>query len=175
MKQIFAALFSLLIHLALLVLVLALAQKQKSSEGDFLLRPLRGEIFLVNSVKQEKMRMHDSFSQKAVNQKSNASSSASIGTANSAAIAIGEIHPDYPPLSRHAGEEGEVEVLLNISAQGMPVQAEILKSSGYKRLDDAAKKTLLAARFQPSSERDLSAQKRITLVYQLKNKNASLE
>jgi protein TonB len=46
--------------------------------------------------------------------------------------------PEYPILSRRLGEEGTVRLSLTIGADGMVSDARIVRSSGFKRLDEAA-------------------------------------
>ncbi len=64
---------------------------------------------------------------------------------------IGEIKPAYPVLSRKLGEAGEAVFLLSIDENGRVLEAALETSSGYPRLDEAAKATLLEARFQPAA------------------------
>lgn len=51
----------------------------------------------------------------------------------------------YPPLSRRTGEAGVVMVAVYYNAQGQPRRAEILKSSGFERLDRAARDAVMAS------------------------------
>jgi protein TonB len=46
--------------------------------------------------------------------------------------------PEYPILSRRLGEEGTVRLSLSIGADGMVSEASVVRSSGFKRLDEAA-------------------------------------
>ncbi|MDB5872156.1 MAG: tonB [Ramlibacter sp.] len=57
--------------------------------------------------------------------------------------------PAYPPLSKRLGEQGKVELRVLIGADGMPQKAELAKSSGFDRLDQAALATILKWRFVP--------------------------
>ncbi len=57
--------------------------------------------------------------------------------------------PPYPPTSRRLGEEGKVVIRVLISAEGLPSQAQIHKSSGFERLDQAALETIERWRFVP--------------------------
>jgi protein TonB len=47
--------------------------------------------------------------------------------------------PEYPPTSKRLGEAGTVILLLTVDEGGKVVDAEIKKSSGFDRLDEAAK------------------------------------
>jgi periplasmic protein TonB len=46
--------------------------------------------------------------------------------------------PDYPDASRRLGEQGSVVLQVLIGTDGRVVDAKILQSSGYQRLDEAA-------------------------------------
>lgn len=57
--------------------------------------------------------------------------------------------PPYPALSRRMGEQGQVLVRVLIGADGRALQAEVHRSSGYERLDQAALQTVLKWRYLP--------------------------
>ena len=57
--------------------------------------------------------------------------------------------PAYPSISRRLNEQGRTTVRVLIGADGQPQRAEIGKSSGYSRLDDAALATVMRWRFVP--------------------------
>ena len=60
--------------------------------------------------------------------------------------------PRYPAVSRRAGEEGRVELLLYILANGKVGDARVAQSSGYSRLDESAlHEALRSWRFMPQS------------------------
>jgi protein TonB len=61
------------------------------------------------------------------------------------------ILPTYPPLSRKLGEAGEAVFLLGIDAEGNVSSATIERSSGFERLDSAAREAVQAARFRPAT------------------------
>lgn len=46
--------------------------------------------------------------------------------------------PQYPSLSRRAGEEGKVVLQVLVEASGLPSKVTVRSSSGYERLDKAA-------------------------------------
>ncbi|HUP57475.1 MAG TPA: TonB family protein [Bdellovibrionota bacterium] len=70
------------------------------------------------------------------------------------------IRPQYPRRSRLLGEEGEVWIRIDVSAGA--VSASILRSSGYRRLDEAA---LAAAR--EASLQGLSGARELKIVFRL--------
>ncbi len=55
--------------------------------------------------------------------------------------------PAYPPMSRRLGEEGKVVLRVRVSTQGMPLSIEVSKSSGFPRLDEAARAAVERWRF----------------------------
>jgi protein TonB len=64
-----------------------------------------------------------------------------------------ELHnppPVYPEESRAAHEQGIVLLLVEVSASGDPGHVIILKSSGYFRLDQAARRALEHWKFHPA-------------------------
>lgn len=58
----------------------------------------------------------------------------------------------YPPESRLAGEEGKVVLRALVNECGLVEKINIDKSSGYKRLDDAAIAAVKSTRFRPFLE-----------------------
>lgn len=56
----------------------------------------------------------------------------------------------YPPVSRRLGEEGKVRLRVQVSAEGEPLQIEIRTSSGYSRLDEAARDLVTRWHFLPA-------------------------
>ena len=57
--------------------------------------------------------------------------------------------PPYPSISRRLNEQGKTTVRVLIGADGQPQRAEIAKSSGFARLDDAALATVMRWRYVP--------------------------
>ena len=57
--------------------------------------------------------------------------------------------PAYPSISRRLNEQGKTTVRVLIGADGQPQRAEIGKSSGFSRLDDAAVATVMRWRYVP--------------------------
>ncbi len=60
--------------------------------------------------------------------------------------------PVYPNASRRLGEEGKVVLRVRVSADGLPLSVEIRQSSGFARLDDAAKAAVGQWRFVPARQ-----------------------
>lgn len=60
--------------------------------------------------------------------------------------------PEYPRVSRRLGETGTVIVRVFVDEEGVPRNVQIAQSSGFARLDEAAAKAALKARFRPYTE-----------------------
>lgn len=58
----------------------------------------------------------------------------------------------YPPVSQELGEAGTVQLLVLVDETGRTKDIQLVKSSGYTRLDKAAMAAMRAARFQPHLE-----------------------
>ena len=59
--------------------------------------------------------------------------------------------PRYPPASERLHEEGVVSLKFLISENGQVLSGSVEKSSGYKRLDDAALAALSLCKFKPAT------------------------
>lgn len=57
--------------------------------------------------------------------------------------------PQYPSLSKRLGEQGQVVHSVLIGADGLPVSAHLIRSSGYDRLDQAAYTAVMRWRYVP--------------------------
>ena len=57
----------------------------------------------------------------------------------------------YPLASMRLGESGRNVVRIWVGPDGKPQKAEITKTSGFPRLDDAAIKLAMAQRFKPAT------------------------
>lgn len=60
--------------------------------------------------------------------------------------------PVYPRASRRLGEAGLVLVRVFVDAEGLPRQLQVMQSSGFARLDEAALEGVRRARFKPPIE-----------------------
>lgn len=58
--------------------------------------------------------------------------------------------PQYPPASLRSQEQGIVTLGFLIDLDGRVLESKVEKSSGYRRLDDAASKALGLCQFQPA-------------------------
>ena len=58
--------------------------------------------------------------------------------------------PEYPSASRRLEEEGTVALRFLVGVDGKVIQSEVEKSSGFKRLDEAARAGLSKCQFRPA-------------------------
>jgi protein TonB len=58
----------------------------------------------------------------------------------------------FPPASERLGESGVVLLRILVDVQGRPTEVELVQSSGFSRLDQAAMAWIKAARFEPYKE-----------------------
>ena len=65
---------------------------------------------------------------------------------------IGQFKIIYPKISRYLKEEGEVIMDVFLSNTGKVLQARLKKSSGHKRLDEAALKQVVKMGFKPAAK-----------------------
>jgi periplasmic protein TonB len=57
----------------------------------------------------------------------------------------------YPRMSITMGEQGVVMVRILIGANGLPIKAELQKTSGFERLDQAALEFVMQSRYKPGT------------------------
>lgn len=60
--------------------------------------------------------------------------------------------PEYPQMSKRLGEQGRVVLRVLVDTVGQPEQVEVEKSSGYPRLDAAARQAVEHWKFKPASQ-----------------------
>jgi periplasmic protein TonB len=60
--------------------------------------------------------------------------------------------PDYPSASRRLEEEGTVTLKFLVGVDGKVKESAVEKSSGFKRLDEAARQGLSKCQFKPGTE-----------------------
>jgi periplasmic protein TonB len=58
--------------------------------------------------------------------------------------------PEYPKMSKRAGEQGKVLMRVLVSEEGNPLSVEVISSSGFERLDKAAVNAVKGWRFVPA-------------------------
>lgn len=98
---------------------------------------------------------------------------AGSGGGSSAPIArdarLNNPEPPYPPESRRRGEEGRVVLKVRVSKEGTAESVEVEHSSGYRRLDMAARKTVSRWRFIPAKQNDsaVAAWAGVTIIFKL--------
>ena len=80
------------------------------------------------------------------------------------------IKPRYPAGARRRGEEGAVTLDVVIDSSGRARQVVVAESSGFKELDEAAKRAVSGARFTPGrhDKKYVESQARLTIIFKLK-------
>lgn len=63
---------------------------------------------------------------------------------------LGNPKPPYPQLSLENGEEGSVGLRVVVTPEGRAVSVTVVKGSGFKRLDNAARNAVTKYRFTPA-------------------------
>ncbi len=108
------------------------------------------------------------------------SAPAAITAETSSAPPVGEtanmtvsrrVDPVYPPSSRRAGEEGTGMFRVLVDQKGRPSQVEVLKSSGFPRLDEAAMQAIRKWAFKPAMQGGAAVQSwtRVQVAFRLEN------
>jgi protein TonB len=59
--------------------------------------------------------------------------------------------PEYPSASRRNEEEGTVQLRFLIGPEGNVLESQVEKSSGFTRLDEAARSALSRCQFKPGT------------------------
>jgi protein TonB len=59
--------------------------------------------------------------------------------------------PEYPSASRRNEEEGTVQLRFLIGTNGQVIESQVEKSSGFARLDEAARSALSKCQFKPGT------------------------
>ena len=59
--------------------------------------------------------------------------------------------PLYPSVSKRMQESGTVQLRFHVGVDGKVLESEVEKSSGYKRLDEAARSALSKCQFKPAT------------------------
>jgi periplasmic protein TonB len=79
---------------------------------------------------------------------------AAVSAARFDAAYLHNPRPSYPALSRRLGEEGKVMLKVRVSAEGLPLTVDLEKSSGFERLDEAARQVVGHWRFVAAKRGD---------------------
>lgn len=80
--------------------------------------------------------------------------------------------PPYPAISQRMGEEGTTEILVTINTQGSVSACEVSKTSGSKRLDEAACSYATARyKWKPPTQngQPIEARAKINVIWSLKD------
>ncbi len=79
--------------------------------------------------------------------------------------------PEYPSSSERLGESGKVILALLVGLDGKVVDSKVEKSSGFPRLDEAAKSALSLCKFEPGTVDGKPEQAWGHIAYVFKNPN----
>ncbi len=81
------------------------------------------------------------------------------------------VAPVYPPASRRANEQGVVSFRILVDERGKPLQVNVLKSSGFPRLDEAAAQAIRKWTFVPPTRNGAKVQSwsRVQVRFELNN------
>ncbi len=80
--------------------------------------------------------------------------------------------PRYPRVSRRLGEQGKVLLRVLVSADGKAKEVRLHRSSGYKRLDEAARDAVTQWRFVPARRGDEAVEGWFVVPIEFKLKDA---
>ena len=82
--------------------------------------------------------------------------------------------PLYPPASRRAGEEGTVQLRILVDERGMPGEVQVVKGSGFARLDQAAMDAVRKWRFVAASNgsQNVTSWTKVAVTFRLTNQNS---
>lgn len=80
-----------------------------------------------------------------------------------------KIKPVYPDGARRRGEEGDVVVEISVDENGDVADVKVVTSSGFKDLDEAARKAAKSAKFIPArrGSRPVASAGRLTISFKL--------
>jgi periplasmic protein TonB len=82
------------------------------------------------------------------------------------------VDPIYPPASRRAGEEGTGIFRVLVDTNGRPLEVQVLRSSGFPRLDEAAVTAIHKWRFRAAVNNGQPVQSWTRVQVQFKLENA---
>lgn len=84
--------------------------------------------------------------------------------------ALNNPEPGYPPASRRLGEEGKVVLRVQVSADGEPLEVDVATSSGFRRLDIEARRTIARWRFIPAKKdgKPIPGSANVTIIFKLR-------
>lgn len=73
--------------------------------------------------------------------------------------------PEYPSASKRLEEEGTVQLKFLVGADGKVIESAVEKSSGFRRLDEAARQSLSKCTFQPGTKDGVAAESWASMKY----------
>jgi len=79
--------------------------------------------------------------------------------------AISCLRPDYPARALSARQEGNVDILVSVNEKGKVTGTEVLKSSGYPKLDEKAEYGFKHCKFLPEIQNGVAVNSQTTLTF----------
>jgi protein TonB len=76
-----------------------------------------------------------------------------------------QCRPVYPHEAMRRGEQGVVKLQFTVGANGKLVGSAVIKSSGFRELDQAALTALIRCRFKPAYRNNVAAQEAFVMEY----------
>ena len=73
--------------------------------------------------------------------------------------------PEYPSASKRLEEEGTVQLKFLVGSDGRVIESQVEKSSGFRRLDEAARQGLTKCIFKPAIKDGVSVQSHASMKY----------
>lgn len=84
---------------------------------------------------------------------------------HAAILDVNQCRPVYPRAAMQRGEHGVVKMQFTIGANGKLVGSAIVKSSGFRDLDQAALNALIHCRFKPAYRNERPVQSAFVMEY----------
>ena len=159
-----AILFSFLSHLVLFLLLafaLYLGKKESTLQGVVAVNMVSQEV----TKKSALINLAPNTPITAQAKKVEESNAQNLNPGSNAGDLVLTIRPEYPRASRSMGEEGEVLIRALVSVDGKISSAQVVRSSGYPRLDEAAKAAVEAASL--AGKLGKAAEKEFNIVFRL--------
>ena len=73
--------------------------------------------------------------------------------------------PEYPSASKRLEEEGTVQLKFLVGADGKVIESAVEKSSGFRRLDEAARQSLSKCTFKPGTKDGVAVERWASMKY----------
>ena len=78
------------------------------------------------------------------------------------------VPPEYPRASLANEEKGIVALVITVGVDGKAVEAKVVKSSGFRKLDAAASSSFLKCKFKPGTKDGKPDQQSVSIKFEFK-------